>query len=316
MSRNKDYYSILGVEKNANDEDIKRAFRKLAKELHPDHGGDAEGFKAINEAYETLSDVSKRRHYDARLNGRGMYGNGIFHYDFQMPMDDWASGTWSMNEFNRIPVKFPPNILISISVRLGQAYVGFKTTVKYEKNILCTKCLGSGRISSRKSNERCNACMGTGKNSERAEVIVTVPPRTRNMTQIFVSGAGNIMKNGEKGDLHVQVTYPPQDDDVSMRHDGTLVKDMHVPWEDTLLGEKYSFSVVSNSNNDVIELKLNPAAPNGCVYKLRGLGMGKDADLLVKVWHLLPTKINEEDRKVIAEALKQGIQNAQSNTVQ
>jgi len=73
-----DYYSLLGIARSATDEEIKRAFRKKAHELHPDKGGDAEQFKKVNEAYQTLSDPQKRRQYDAygAAGGSGFPGGG------------------------------------------------------------------------------------------------------------------------------------------------------------------------------------------------------------------------------------------------
>src|SRR3989338_8455421 len=60
----KDYYSVLGVQKGSSDDELKKAFRKLALEHHPDRGGNAEKFKEINEAYQVLSDPKKRQVYD------------------------------------------------------------------------------------------------------------------------------------------------------------------------------------------------------------------------------------------------------------
>ena len=69
-----DYYGLLGIARGATEEEIKRAFRKKAHELHPDKGGDAEAFKKVNEAYQVLSDPQKRRQYDSF----GVAGNGGF----------------------------------------------------------------------------------------------------------------------------------------------------------------------------------------------------------------------------------------------
>jgi DnaJ-class molecular chaperone len=74
-----DYYKLLGVEKSANADEIKRAFRKKAHEFHPDKGGDAEKFKQVNEAYQTLSDPQKRQQYDhfgAAGPQQGGFGGG------------------------------------------------------------------------------------------------------------------------------------------------------------------------------------------------------------------------------------------------
>ena len=75
-----DYYKLLGVDKSASADEIKRAFRKKAHELHPDKGGDAEAFKKVNEAYQTLSDSGKRQRYDA-YGSAGSQGGGFSDQD-------------------------------------------------------------------------------------------------------------------------------------------------------------------------------------------------------------------------------------------
>ncbi len=77
MATNKSYYDILGVKRDASDDEIKRAFRKLAAKYHPDAGGDEQKFKEVSEAYTTLSDPQKRREYDQLLMFGGMPGGGF-----------------------------------------------------------------------------------------------------------------------------------------------------------------------------------------------------------------------------------------------
>src|SRR3989344_2106609 len=86
MQKKKDYYAVLGIDKGASPEDVKRAFRKLAHKYHPDKGGDTEKFKELNEAYSILSDEKKRKEYDTYGNvfsGAGTGGGGFeSNFDF------------------------------------------------------------------------------------------------------------------------------------------------------------------------------------------------------------------------------------------
>ena len=80
MSQKRDYYEVLGVSKNADEAEIKKAYRKLAMKEHPDKGGDPEKFKKISEAYEVLSDDEKRQQYDNPHHG----GEDVFEFFNQM----------------------------------------------------------------------------------------------------------------------------------------------------------------------------------------------------------------------------------------
>ncbi len=82
MKDYKDYYSILGIERNASKEEIKRAYKKLALKYHPDRGGDEEKFKEIAEAYEILSNDKKRREYDLKYGKYGKNYNELIKLDF------------------------------------------------------------------------------------------------------------------------------------------------------------------------------------------------------------------------------------------
>ncbi|TET87835.1 MAG: J domain-containing protein, partial [Dehalococcoidia bacterium] len=99
MALKRDYYQVLGVSRDANPEEIKKVFRKLAFQYHPDHNhqeGAAERFKEINEAYQVLSDAEKRANYDylGHLgNGRGFEGFGDFVSDLGGNFEAFFGGT-------------------------------------------------------------------------------------------------------------------------------------------------------------------------------------------------------------------------------
>lgn len=82
MAAGKTFYDVLGVSKNASDEEIKKAFRKLAVKYHPDRGGDEAKFKEISEAYDTLSNPDKRKEYDMMLQFGGIPGGGAGGYAY------------------------------------------------------------------------------------------------------------------------------------------------------------------------------------------------------------------------------------------
>jgi len=147
-----DYYLVLGVSKTASAEEIKQAFRKLAREHHPDKGGDAEKFKQIQEAYETLSDNQRRRQYDTPSQG--------------FPVFDFFQQT-----------KKCASHLHECRITLDEAFFGVtkKFKIKREKQCakcrkVCTLCHGSGTLLQRLNvgpfsqmiQQTCSQCMGQG----------------------------------------------------------------------------------------------------------------------------------------------------------
>ncbi len=128
-----DYYAVLGVPKNASQDQIKKQYRKLSLEYHPDRpGGNANKFKDINEAYETLSDANKRSQYDSPqidlmdiLGGMGMGGMGM-----------GGNGMGGMNGFPGFifqHIMKPPPLTMTVTITLDQAYTGCKVPVKIER---------------------------------------------------------------------------------------------------------------------------------------------------------------------------------------
>lgn len=163
----KDYYSILGIEKNATDEEIKSAYRKLSMKYHPDrHVNDSEEeqkkaedmFKDINEAYSVLSDPEKKRNYDTFGSADDMSGGfdptdafEIFRRHFG---GDFGGGRGGFQQ----AAPSGSNIKMEIPLGIKEFYCGGSKKVKYNRNVRCTVCHGAGG-----SGERvCFECGGSG----------------------------------------------------------------------------------------------------------------------------------------------------------
>ncbi|HLH86317.1 MAG TPA: molecular chaperone DnaJ [Thermoplasmataceae archaeon] len=178
----KDYYSILGVPRNASQDEIKRAFRTLARKYHPDANPDnkkeaEEKFKEISEAYEVLSDENKRRMYDQ--TGRVEFGQGRSDFTWQdfSHFDDFSDlrdifnrifgggfGFGSQNDtffsgFGRDQESL--DLITSLRIPLRDAYYGGRKTIKYRRNAPCETCGGTGSETRRTST--CPTCGGTGQ---------------------------------------------------------------------------------------------------------------------------------------------------------
>lgn len=159
----KDYYNILGVNKNASQDDIKKAFRRLAHEHHPDKkSGDEAKFKEINEAYQVLSDSKKRAQYDqfgstfeqARAGGQGFEGFSDFTGDFNVNMDDLGdifSGLGDVFGFSgqggsrRRQTRRGHDIQALLTIDFSEAVFGVEKEISLKKTVKCSKCQGDGR---------------------------------------------------------------------------------------------------------------------------------------------------------------------------
>lgn len=176
----KNYYDVLGVEKNASKDDIKKAFYKLAAKYHPDKkGGDEAKFKEVNEAYQTLSDDKKRKEYDTygqTFNGQGPAGAGFGGFggfggfnqgdfaDVQFDLGDLGDifGDMFGGGFNGNRQKRGRDISLEIDVPFTEAVFGTERNVLISKVSTCNTCSGSGAKTGTKK-KTCTTCNGQGK---------------------------------------------------------------------------------------------------------------------------------------------------------
>lgn len=171
----KDYYNVLGVEKNASKDEIKKAFYKLAAKYHPDKkGGDEAKFKEINEAYQTLSDDKKRKEYDTygqTFNGGGGPGFGGFggfnpgdFADMQFDFGDLGDifGDMFGGFGGGARQKRGRDISLEIDVPFTEAIFGTERNVLLSKVSTCETCSGNGAKPGTKK-KTCTVCNGQGK---------------------------------------------------------------------------------------------------------------------------------------------------------
>lgn len=200
----KDFYEILGVEKTANDEDLKKAFRKLAMQLHPDKNpGNAEAerrFKEINEAYDVLKDPQKRAAYDrfghAAFQGGAGNGGGAGGFDFNSNFSDifddlfgeFMGGRRSGGGGGQSSSSRGADLRYNMQISLEDAFKGKQQKIDITTNASCDECSGSGAEKGSKP-ETCATCNGSGR--IRAQQGFFTVERTCGTCQ----GAGKIIKN-------------------------------------------------------------------------------------------------------------------------
>lgn len=200
----KDYYKTLGVEKNASKEDIKKAYKNLAKKYHPDINKDSnatEKFKEINEAASVLIDDKKREQYDQfgsadpRMQGfEGFdFGRG-FGFDFDLnDMGDMFEGLFSSGRRRQRSRAVRGNDLqLEVMLSLEDAAAGLKTTINVPRMETCAKCNGSGAESA-KDIETCPICKGTGMMKREMRTPFGIFAQTSTCSEC--SGEGKSIRN-------------------------------------------------------------------------------------------------------------------------
>lgn len=165
---NRDYYDVLGVGRNASDDEIKAAFRKLARQYHPDvnkEEGAEEKFKEINEAYGVLSDREKRARYD-RFGKEGLGNIGGFH-DYTADFGDifeelFGSFGFSMGRSSRRSPRRGRDMQMQVTLTFEEAVFGVEKEIEFQREETCSRCNGSGAEPGT-SPVRCSTCNGQGE---------------------------------------------------------------------------------------------------------------------------------------------------------
>ncbi len=167
MTTKRDYYEVLGVEHDATDEDIKRAFRRLAMQYHPDRnredGAEAK-FKEINEAYSVLSDPDKRSAYDrfGHPGGEGVYTRGFEGFDFGGFGDIFDAFFGGMTATARRGPQRGADLRGEVTITLEDAAFGVEKEIEILRTEICSQCRGTGAKPGTQATQ-CPNCNGSGQ---------------------------------------------------------------------------------------------------------------------------------------------------------
>ncbi len=181
----KDYYEILGVDKNASSSEIKKAFRSLAQKHHPDKKtGDEKKFKEANDAYSVLSDEKKKKQYDTYGSADSNAGSGGFNssggFDFSGFSGGFNSGGFESSGFDfsdifgggfggETQTRRGDDIAVELKIIFKESVFGTEKTFNLKKDITCKECSGSGAESSRL--KTCDKCGGRGYTFQEQQTI-------------------------------------------------------------------------------------------------------------------------------------------------
>ncbi len=319
----KDYYSILGVNRNASEREIKQAYRKLARKYHPDvNAGDKSAeakFKEINAAYEVLSDKEKRQKYDkygdqwqyadqfAKAGGQqskfwnfrqGGGGQRVSFEDGDLEslLSDLFQGSNGGAFGRRVRPKRGRDVEYPVEVTLEEAYRGTSRVLSLEAEQPCSGCGGTGRI----QNLPCSVCKGSGVVPRLERLEVKIPPGVKDGSRVRFAGKGGQGYGGAKGDLYLVTSVKPHQ--LLERKGDNLYVEVSIPLTVAVLGGEVQVPTLKGK----LSLKIPPETQNGRTFRLSGQGMPRlgsssRGDLLARAKVVLPTKLSAEEKKLFEQ---------------
>lgn len=326
----RDYYAILGLERDASSKEIQSAYRRLARKFHPDvTGGDKEAeerFKEINTAHEVLSDKKKRAAYD-RWGDQWMHaeqlekaqqagvpfggpgeGRGGWRFEFGGDPSQFEAGSFGDlgrggfgQMFERLfrsgggqaaGAQPPPAHEVELTVSLAEAYQGSTRTVQLQTHEDCATCGGSGSI----GKAVCHACQGRGHASVGKRLEVKIPAGVETGSKIRLRGKGPTPSS----DIVLVVNV--KDDPRFERRGAALHSEVPVPLTTAVLGGEVQVPTVDSS----VMLRVPASTQNGRVFRLTGKGMPilhkkTRGDLFAKVRVVLPEDLTPRTRELFEE---------------
>ncbi len=339
----KDYYERLGITKGTSHEEIKKAYRKLARKYHPDlNPGDKtteQKFKEINEAYEVLSDTKKRADYDqfgktSFEAGKGFEGARTHDFGFG-GAEDIFSDLFGGFRREDVPLR-GHDIETSLDIVLAEAYKGVIRQVTLTREAPCTVCGGSGAESLQTCSQckgsgvlkqkrgffsmgqpcpvcrgkgqmavkTCSECRGIGSKHITETIKVKIPPGADTGSRVKLRGKGGAgAKGGHSGDLYIKLRVKPHP--VFKRDGDDIYVESSVTIGDATLGGKIKVP----SLDGTVTMTLPPGTDSGKKFRLKGKGIpnmrtGGQGDEFVVIKIVVPRTVTDKTKEALQEIEK------------
>lgn len=333
-----DLYETLGVHRDSTADEIKKAYRKLAREYHPDVNPDPgvkDRFKEITAAYEVLSDVNKRQKYDLGGDPFSQFG-GEQNFGFGDIMDAFFGGGGSRGPRSR--ARAGQDALIGVELNLEEVTFGTERELTVETAVRCEKCHGTGCadnskpqtcgickgrgeiqqvtrsfignvMTSRPCNNcsgygsviptPCSECAGDGRVRSRRTINVKIPAGVENGNRIHMAGQGEVGPGGgPAGDLYVEIVEKPHD---HLIRDG---KDLHLSIAISMAAAALGATVTVDTLDGEQSVEIKPGTQSADAVTLKGFGVtklrgGGRGDLIVHVEVITPQKLSKEEQELL-----------------
>lgn len=356
----RDYYEVLGVSKSASADELKKAYRRLAVQYHPDkEGGNEDKFKEINEAYDVLKDSQKRQRYDQfghagvggasgggqaggnPFEGFGGFGGQSANFDFGGGFGDIFDQFFGGGGNSRQQgAKRGRDVEVQLQLTFKEAIFGLEhditldlddtcehckgTTVEpgydmktcptchgagqqtrvvntmfgaIQQTVPCETCHGAGKI----PEKVCTVCRGSGTQRKKQTIKVKVPAGIDDGSTIRLSGRGEAIGGGEKGDLYINIRVKA--DKKFTREGDIILSEEHVSMVDAALGTEIDVLTVDG----MVRMKIPPGTQSGTDFKLSGHGVphlrneDKRGPHIVSIIVDIPTKLSRKQKSILEE---------------
>lgn len=335
----KDYYEVLGVNKNASNDEIKKSYRKLAKELHPDKNqGNKESeekFKEVSEAYEHLSDADKKAKYDRfghDSNNQGGFGG----YNMEDIYEQFGNMFGNRGQ-QRQKVRVGSDMSMILKLSLEEIFTGAKKTYKYNRNVTCNDCSGHGGSNINdcsecngtgvktkvyqtpmgyvQQQEHCGTCDGTGKKyvtecktcsgkgiiNVQETIEIDIPPGVIDGMSFVMEGKGHGIKSGKEGDLVFKIMELQHNNFVRSSTD--LKMNLKLNYHQLVLGDKVEIDTIEGGKIRITIPEYSDVG-NNLRIPFKGVTVyGKQGrgDIIITLGIDMPKNISDDVKSIVID---------------